>query len=64
MIKMEIDRCEMMLEMRGSDEMILKELALAVMRMLKAMEQSEGNPVSENLTCFVLGLLAEKEEQE
>ena len=61
MIKMEMNCGNMQLEMRGSDDLILNELALAVMRMLTALEQSDGRTLSENLSYLVLSLLAQKD---
>ncbi|MBR0485317.1 MAG: hypothetical protein IJJ69_11170 [Oscillospiraceae bacterium] len=61
MIKLEINCQNMELEMRGSDDLILNELSLAVIRMLNAMEQSDGRPTAENLSCLVLSLIAMQE---
>ncbi len=61
MVKMEIQCGNMQLEMRGSDDLILNELALAVIRMLTALEQSDGRTLSENLSYLVLSLLAQKD---
>ncbi len=61
MIKMEMQCGNMQLEMRGSDDLILNELALAVIRMLTALEQSDGRTLSENLSYLVLSLLAQKD---
>ena len=61
MIKLEINCQNMELEMRGSDDLILNELSLPVMRMLIALEQSDGRPASENLSYLVLSLIAQKD---
>ena len=61
MIKLEINQQNMELEMRGSDDLILNELSLAVIRMLTALEQSDGRPSSENLNYLVLSLIAQQD---
>ncbi|MBE6875829.1 MAG: hypothetical protein E7496_03760 [Ruminococcus sp.] len=61
MIKLEINCQNMELEMHGSDELILNELSLAVIRMLTALEQSDGRPCSENLSYLVLSLIAQQD---
>ena len=53
--------CTDKIELKGSDELIVTELSLAVIRILKAMEQSDGYSVKENLTALVLKMLAESE---
>lgn len=62
MIRMQIDGEKVELELRGCDELILEELSIATIRMLKAMEMSEGNPIKENLAALVLSLLSESEQ--
>ena len=51
MIRMQIEGEKIELELRGCDELILEELSIATIRMLKAMEMSEGNPIKENLAA-------------
>ena len=58
MIKMHVRHENIELEMRGSDELILDELSLAIIRMLHALEQCDGNPLEDNLTVLVLSLIA------
>lgn len=62
MIRMQIEGEKIELELRGCDELILEELSIATIRMLKAMEMSEGNPIKENLVALVLSLLSESEQ--
>jgi hypothetical protein len=62
MIRMQIEGEKVELELRGCDELILEELSIATIRMLKAMEMSEGNPIKENLAALVLSLLSESEQ--
>ncbi len=62
MIRMQIEGEKIELELRGCDELILEELSIATIRMLKAMEMSEGNPIKENLAALVLSLLSESEQ--
>ena len=62
MIQMRMEDNEMELELHGSDTLILEELSIAVVRMLRAMAVSAGNPVRQNLTALVLKLLADTEE--
>lgn len=57
MINMHIGNGEMSLELNGSDDLLIDELSTAVVRMLGAMEQSDGNPVKENLTLLILQLI-------
>lgn len=57
MINMHIGNREMSLELNGSDDLLIDELSTAVVRMLGAMEQSDGNPVKENLTLLILQLI-------
>ncbi len=57
MISLHIEKMNMELEMQGSDMLILDELSLAVVRILYALEYSEGNSVTENLTYLVLNLI-------
>ncbi|MDE6730484.1 MAG: hypothetical protein K2J71_06885 [Oscillospiraceae bacterium] len=61
MIRLQVCPEEIQIEMRGSDHAILSELSDAIFRMLKAMEHSEGRPVSENLTALILRLLEMQE---
>ena len=62
MIRMQIEGEKVELELRGCDELILEELSIATIRMLKAMEMSEDNPIKENLAALVLSLLSESEQ--
>ena len=64
MLKLYADHKKMELEMRGSDMLILSELSLAVTRILYALEHSDGNPVKENLTYFVLNLIEKNQNQQ
>ena len=52
----------MQLEMRGSDDLIISELSTALIRMLTALEQSEGNPVKENLALLTLQMISKSEQ--
>lgn len=61
MIQIRLEDEEMELELHGSDELILKELSIAIVRMLRAMAMSNGNPVRKNLATLVLKLLADTE---
>lgn len=61
MIKLQVCPGEVQVEMRGADDVILRELSDAVFRMLGAMEHSEGRSVPENLTIFILHLLEMQE---
>lgn len=64
MIQMQIEHDKMELELRGSDELIVEELSVAVFRMLKAMESSGGYPVRNNLSLLTLKLLSESQAEE
>lgn len=64
MIRMQIEHDKMELELRGSDELIVEELSVAVFRMLKAMESSGGYPVRNNLSLLTLKLLSESQAEE
>lgn len=61
MIKLHMEKDSMEIELKGSDELLIDELSIAVVRILKAMEQSDGHPVKENLTALLLKMLAETE---
>ncbi len=62
MVHLRIEKGEMQLEMRGSDDLIISELSTALIRMLTALEQSEGNPVKENLALLTLQMISKSEQ--
>lgn len=61
MIKLEVHHQKMELEVRGSDELIIDELSLAIIRLLYALEKSQGNPLEDNLTILIMSLLARRD---
>lgn len=63
MIHLQINNHEFQMELRGSDDKILEELSSAAVRMLTAMEQSDGRCMKENLALLVMKML-EKSKQE
>ncbi len=58
MLKLEMNAGTMELELRGSDELIIDELSLAVIRIFYALEHSDGNPAKDNLTRLILSLIS------
>lgn len=62
MINMKIKQKKLELNMVGSDDSIIDELTFAVRRILKALEDTGGKSVQENLTVLLLLLCAENEE--
>lgn len=62
MIHLHVHEDKMELEMRGSDATILDELSTAVVRILDALERSDGNPANENMTFLILMLLNKMQE--
>ena len=63
MIRLHIDRNETEIEMHDSDELILRELSSATIKMLQAMEHCNGNPAKENLTVLIMMLINETEQE-
>ncbi|MDE5737385.1 MAG: hypothetical protein K2O52_04110 [Oscillospiraceae bacterium] len=64
MIKLQVKNGDMLIEMRGSDEVIITDLSEAIMRMLHALQNGGGHSVSENLTMLMLCLLNEHDNRQ
>ena len=57
MIHLQINNHEFQMELRGSDDKILEELSSAAVRMLTAMEQSDGRCMNQKHLSEKISLL-------
>ena len=63
MIKLQVNNGNILVEMRGADEVIIMDLSEAITHMLHALQNGGGHTVSENLTMLVLSLIEEHQRE-
>lgn len=64
MIALLIQQDQIQIEMRGSEDKILEELSTAIVRMMKAIEESGGAAMKENLSFLTLKTIDKSRQEE